>query len=269
MKKTILITGATDGIGLETAKILCGDGHHVLAHGRDSAKLDAVSTRLSNIAGAGIVETYVADLSRLGEVDSMADVIIENHSKLDVLINNAGIFKTPQPTTKEGLDIRFVVNTIAPYRLTQRLKKLIGVTGRVINLSSAAQSSVNLAAMSSQQNLDDMEAYAQSKLAITMWSQEIAKESDSPITIAVNPGSLLASKMVKDAFGVEGSDLTIGANILCKAALDDTFGDASGKYFDNDAGRFASPHVDAQDAAKTTAVVNQVAMLSAQLAQSP
>ena len=76
-----------------------------------------------------------------------------------------------------------------------------------------------------------MGAYAQSKLALTIWSREMVKElPDGPIVVAVNPGSLLASKMVKEGFGIAGNDLQIGADILCQAALDDSFADASGKY---------------------------------------
>ncbi len=85
--------------------------------------------------------------------------------------------------------------------------------------------------------LDDMGAYAQSKLAITMWSRIMAEKlKDGPMIVAVNPGSLLASKMVKEGFGVAGNDLSIGADILTRATLSDEFANASGKYFDNDSG---------------------------------
>ena len=133
--------------------------------------------------------------------------------------------------------------------------------GRVINLSSAAQSSVDIDALSGKKtDLDDFEAYAQSKLAITMWSRVLADElgSQGPAIIAVNPGSLLASKMVKDGFGVAGNDLNIGVDILCRLALGDEFADASGQYFDNDKGHIADPHSDALDAQKSEAVTNIV-----------
>ena len=75
--------------------------------------------------------------------------------------------------------------------------------------------------------------------------------------LAVNPGSLLATKMVRDAFGVAGADVGIGAEILCRAALDDDF-DRSGHYFDNDTGRFASPHPDALDDGKVEEVIQAI-----------
>lgn len=254
MQKTILITGATDGIGLETAKMLVSQGHRVLIHGRNPNKLDKVTQILSAQADSPL-EGYIADLSRLEDAAAMAQQITEKHKTLDALINNAGVFKTSRPTTPDGLDVRFLVNTVAPYLLTKRLMPLLGQTGRVVNLSSAAQAAVDPTAFVGRRSLSDMEAYAQSKCAITMWSRSVALANpDGPIIVAVNPGSLLASKMVKEGFGVVGGDLGIGANILVRAALDPSFADASGKYFDNDAGRFSSPNPDAMDPQKAAEI---------------
>ena len=257
MTKTILVTGSTDGIGLLTAKKLAAAGHKVLLHGRSAAKLEAAA---KDIGGA--VETYSADLSSLEETAALADAIRAKHDSLDVLINNAGVLRVPNPTLSSGLDVRFVVNTLAPYVLTERLLPIIPKTGRVVNLSSAAQAPVNVSAMMGQVPLDHMEAYAQSKLAITIWTQELAVNLPTgPVVVAVNPGSLLASKMVKEGFGVAGNDLSIGADILIAAALDDGFADKSGKYFDNDVGRFASPNPAANDSSHRKAVMQAIEQL--------
>jgi len=264
MPKKILITGATDGIGLETAKALVVQGHHVLIHGRSQSKLERVEKELSEISADAQVESYLADLSSLPEVKSLANTVSKNHKNLDVLINNAGILKTSTPVTKEGLDVRFAVNTLAPYLLTQRLLPLLGTSGRVINLSSAAQSSVNIDALVGRAKLtDDLNAYAQSKLAITMWSHALAQsmKDTGPVFIAVNPGSLLATKMVKEGFGMSGKDIGIGAEILIRAALSDEFASASGKYFDNDSGKFTPPHADVLDQKKSEEVVNTIESL--------
>lgn len=257
MQKTILLTGATDGIGMETARMLVSLGHTVLLHGRSPAKLEKVEKTLAALPDSGRIESYVADLSRKAAVEALAEAVAEKHAKLDVLINNAGVFNVSDAITPDGLDVRFAVNTIAPYLLTQRLLPLLGKSGRVINLSSAAQSPVDTAALAGRGRLPEMAAYSQSKLALTMWSRSMARDiaDDGPAVIAVNPGSLLGSKMVKQAFGVAGNDLSIGAEILCRAALSDEFADASGQYFDNDAGRFAPPHPDALDQQKSAEVV--------------
>ena len=257
MKNTILITGATDGIGFETAKMLVAEGHDVLLHGRNPGKLKETQKQLANLSGDARLSTYVADLSRLSDVVGLAGSVIENHARLDVLINNAGIYKTPTPVTSDGLDIRFVVNTIAPYLLTRRLLPALGRSSRVINLSSAAQSPVDLDALVGKVALSDGAAYAQSKLAITMWTQILADELNKAgiVVVAVNPGSLLATNMVREAFGTTRAGVDVGAEILCRAALSEEFAAASGQYFDNDAGRFASPHRDALDSGKTQRVI--------------
>ncbi len=260
MSKTILITGATDGIGLETAKRLATAGHTVLIHGRSTEKLAATKELLEQLGSAHLIENYRADLSQLAEVDALADAVIARHSTLDVLINNAGVFKLFDAPMINGLDARFLVNTIAPYMLTTRLLPLMSADGRVVNLSSAAQAPVDLDALVGRKQLSDSEAYAQSKLGITMWSFHLAEAiaGDGPAVIAANPASFLGSKMVKHAYGSEGKDLGIGADILVRAATSPEFADASGRYFDNDRGQFAQSHADALSAAKNEQLVSTI-----------
>jgi NAD(P)-dependent dehydrogenase (short-subunit alcohol dehydrogenase family) len=236
--KTLLVTGATDGIGKLTAQRLASAGHRVLLHGRNADKLATLAAQLG-----GKTATYTADLSSLQQVEAMAAQLLSEHDHLDVLINNAGVLKTSNPRTPESLDVRFVVNTLAPYLLTKRLLPILGQTGRVVNLSSAAQAPVNLDALQGRARLDDMGAYAQSKQALNIWTRELAAQLPSgPLLVAVNPGSFLGTKMVKEGFGMAGKDVGIGADILIEAALGGRFAGRSGQYFDNDAGRFSDPH---------------------------
>lgn len=262
LKKTILVTGSTDGIGLLTAEMLLEKGHHVLLHGRSADKLKNAKQTLLDAGGSGRIESFLADLSDLDDVDRLASEVSAKHSQLDILINNAGVLKTSTPVTAEGLDCRFVVNTLAPYRLTYKLLPLIPSSGRIINLASAAQAPVDIDALSGKHHLDDMGAYAQSKLGIILWSREFAKKTNAPICISVNPGSLLGTKMVKEGFNTAGGDVGIGADILCRIALDDEHRSANGKYFDNDAERYAEPAIDAATSANLNEILATIESLA-------
>ncbi|MFV8410653.1 SDR family NAD(P)-dependent oxidoreductase [Vibrio owensii] len=267
MQKIILITGSTDGIGLETAKMLVADGHHVIVHGRNEAKVQNVEQSLIEM-NAGKVERIVADLSSVTAVKQMVAEVAERFGKLDVIINNAGVFATPNSRTQEGLDVRFAVNTIAPYMLTKELLPLLGNTGRVVNLSSAAQAPVSIEALMGDKPLSDGEAYAQSKLALTMWSRVMGLQLKNvgPMVVSVNPKSFLGSKMVKDAYGIAGNDISLGADILIRAALSDEFAQTHGSYFDNDIEAFAAPHRDALNDTKSQQVVDAIEAVIAKLA---
>lgn len=258
MPKTILITGSTDGLGLATAKRLTELGHHVLWHGRSSAKLAKLEAAHAEGAEPPF-EGYAADLSRLADVERLAHEVSARHERLDVLVNNAGVYGA-SGASAEGLDLRFAVNAVAPYLLTRLLLPRLGPEGRVLNLSSAAQARVDPEALRGRRRLTDHDAYAQSKLALTMWTRVLADElgEGGPTLIAVNPGSLLATKMVRSAFGVPGKDLGIGSGVLARLALSDEVASRSGDYFDNDEGRFALPHPDALDPATSQNITRLV-----------
>ncbi|WP_251359201.1 SDR family NAD(P)-dependent oxidoreductase [Kangiella sp. TOML190] len=267
MYKTILITGATDGIGFATAKMLVAAGHHLLLHGRSDKKLLETKQKLLTDNPDVQLDTYLADLSDLKRVNSFADEVLTKHQHLDVLINNAGVLKSENPITQDGLDIRFVVNCIAPYLLTKKLRPILTESSRVINLSSAAQAPLDFAALvGDKRALNDMDVYAQSKVAITSWSRTLGLESPpEAAVIAVNPGSLLASNMVKQGFGIAGSDINIGAEILKRAALSDEFASASGQYYDNDSQQFAKPHSNAVDATVAQRLIEAMDKIIAEL----
>jgi len=257
MQKKILITGATDGIGFATAKMLVKQGHYVLLHGRDANKLKKIESALLKHAETAQFESYLADLSSIANVKLLAKTLKEKHQHLDILINNAGVYSSNNEISADNLALQFAVNTIAPFILTGALLPILNKDSRVLNLSSAAQSSVNIDALNGLQQLTDGEAYAQSKLALTIWSRVLGLKykTTGPTIIAINPKSLLGSKMVKDAFGITGSDLSPGAEVLCQASLCNAFANASGLYFDNDQEKFSDPHPDAFDDEKCQAVM--------------
>jgi NAD(P)-dependent dehydrogenase (short-subunit alcohol dehydrogenase family) len=278
--KVILLTGSTDGIGLEAAKLLVGAGHYVLVHGRNPSKLKAVGEQLSALASSnatgGKVDTYQADFSNLQQVQDMASSILKDHEHIDVLVNNAGVFKSAITNVDLGnniqVDQRLVVNTIAPYLLTKRLLPIISSQGgRIVNLSSAAQAHVDLNCLTGgvtgggkapPRALSHSEAYAQSKLGILQWTNALAQDLQAAtgpekgiVATAVNPASLIGTKMVQEAYGITtGKDLSIGADIIVQACLSKRFERASGKYFDNDVGDFRPPHPDGSSPQKNKSV---------------
>lgn len=264
VKKTILVTGSTDGIGLATAERLLLQGHRVLLHGRNAEKLRTLSSDFSErFKAADRIASFTADLSTLAGVQELSTAVHAQESHLDVLINNVGIYKSHPSIGAVGIDLRFMVNTLAPWLLTQALKNLFSEHARVINLSSAAQEAVDLEALVGKKTIeDDFSAYAQSKLALTAWSMEPEAMglTTKQTMVAVNPGSLLASKMVREGFGTPGKDIGIGAEILHRFAVEPTV--KSGCYFDNDVGDYAAPHPWAQVPINRNRVLTAMAELA-------
>lgn len=267
MKKNILITGSTDGIGKLAAIKLAKDGHQVFLHGRSQEKLTKVIEEVKATSGNENIGGFVADFSDLDAVKSMSKKINQELSSLDVLINNAGVFKSPVATNKAGIDLRMVVNYLAPYALTNALIPLLekGTDARIINLSSAAQADVSLSLLAGQSQTSAQSSYAQSKLALTMWSFDLAKRLQNINVIAVNPGSLLNTRMVKEAYGRHWSSADKGGNILYELAVSPEYQNETGKYFDNDKGdpkgMFGPAHGDAYDEGKIGALLEATAMV--------
>lgn len=265
MKRTILITGSTDGIGKLAAIQLAKEGHEVYLHGRNPEKVAAKVEEVKRLSKNENISGFVADFSDLDAVRQMAQQVNKEVAKIDVLINNAGVFKSAISQTKDGLDVRFVVNYLAPYVLTNALIPVLrkGIKPRIINLSSAAQSSISYEALSGKSQLSVQEAYAQSKLALTMWSFYLAKTVQDIATVPVNPGSLLNTNMVKEAFGRYWSSADKGATILYELAISKDHEGVTGKYFDNDKGAFGKAHPDAYNTTEIDKLINITASILA------
>ncbi|MEM8721073.1 MAG: SDR family NAD(P)-dependent oxidoreductase [Cyanobacteria bacterium P01_G01_bin.39] len=245
--KIILITGSTDGIGKLVAIKLAREGHEIYLHGRNPAKLTKVVSEIKEKTKNENIKGFVADFSDLDTVKQISNQIKKDLSKIDVLINNAGIYNSSKSQNNNGLDMRFAVNYLAPFIFTNELIPLLkkGAAPRIINLSSAAQSAIDYEALIGVKKRSESEAYAQSKLALTMWSFYLAKKEPELNVIAVNPGSLLNTNMAHKAFGKSWSSADKGANILYELAVSEDYQDVSGKYFDNDYVTFAEAHPDA------------------------
>ena len=121
MAKTILITGSTDGIGKLAALKYANEGHTVFLHGRNAEKLEATISEIKEKTNNNNINGFTADFSSLEDVKKMAEKIKTEVPKLEVLINNAGVYKSRIANNKEGLDMRYVVNYLSPYVLTNML----------------------------------------------------------------------------------------------------------------------------------------------------
>lgn len=265
--RSILITGSTNGIGKLAAIQLAKNGHKVLLHGRNSEKLMLAIQEVKEQSGNSNIDGFIADFSNLQDVKSMGEKILDTVSSLDVLINNAGIFNTSNPRNHEGRDVRMVVNYLAPYLLTKMLLPLLQKSSdsRIVNLSSAAQSPVDANALSINPELSTQQAYAQSKLALTMWSFDLAQQLSNSTVVAVNPGSLLNTKMAIEAYGQHWSSADKGSSLLVDLSTSSEFEGISGKYFDNDLGdprgRFGPAHSDAYNQQKIDQLISQTELI--------
>ncbi|WP_109829865.1 SDR family NAD(P)-dependent oxidoreductase [Reichenbachiella versicolor] len=250
--KTILITGSTDGIGKLVAIELAKEGHRIFVHGRNEQKVDLTVKKVKEESNNENIEGFVGNLSDFASIKELSNSIKASTDQLDVLINNAGVFKSPNVKAPNGLDLRMMVNYLAPYTLTNELLPLLqnGNSPRLINLSSAAQSPVTESVLTGEVTIGVSQSYAQSKLALTMWSFDFAEKHPDIITIAVNPGSLLKTKMALEAYGDYWSTPDKGSNILFELATGEQHADKSGKYFDNDSGGYKQAHPDAYNPSK-------------------
>ncbi|RKR13132.1 NAD(P)-dependent dehydrogenase (short-subunit alcohol dehydrogenase family) [Maribacter vaceletii] len=245
--KYILITGSTDGIGKLLALRLAKEGHFVGVHGRTAAKLETTVSEIKAESKNNNVVGFLADYANLSDVQKMATEVADKMPKIDVLVNNAGVLKTKTGSTANGVDVRLVVNYLAPYKFTNTILPLLkkAAAPRIVNLSSAAQSPVSINALQGGMNLGANDAYAQSKLALTMWSFDLAKKEPSILVVAVNPGSLLNTKMANEAYGQHWSPAEKGVDILYDLSMTDKA--KTNAYFDNDKGGFTKAHPDAYD----------------------
>lgn len=139
MIKTILITGATDGIGKHLAKKLASEGHHVILHGRNPQKLELATQEVRAVSLRGRVSSYLADFSKLDDVYRFVEEIKRDFHSIDVLFNNAGLYAGKErKASAENVELTFMLSVLVPYILTTELSSLLkkSADGRVINTSS-------------------------------------------------------------------------------------------------------------------------------------
>lgn len=233
--KTILITGATDGIGKAAAKLLAQDGHHLLLHGRDATKLDLVKEEIARETGNQNLDAYLADFSSLEQIAGMGQEMRKEQKQLDVLINNAGLVNETYEETEDGVELTFQVNYLSQFLLTRHLLPLLreSAPARIVNVSSIGQSNVQFDREAYRENYDMMEAYNQSKLAIVLFTMELADRLDpGEVTVnAVHPGTLLGTNLVEDAGLSVWGEPESGGEVLRYLATGEDLEGVSGEYF--------------------------------------
>jgi NAD(P)-dependent dehydrogenase (short-subunit alcohol dehydrogenase family) len=251
---TVLVTGSTDGIGKRTALGLAGMGARVLVHGRNAGKGQATVDELAAATGSERLEYYNADLASLHEVRQLASEVAHAHPRLDVLVNNAGIGigrrgERGREVSADGYELRFAVNYLAPFLLTRLLIPELRRSGpsRVVNLTSLGQSQLDLNDLMLERHYDPWDAYGQSKLALMMFTIDLAEELQGEgVTVnAVNPGSLLDTKMVREWRGQGVDDVQQGADAVIRLATAPELEDVTGRFFDQ--GSEARAHRQAYD----------------------
>ncbi len=199
--KVVLVTGSTDGLGRDVARRIAAAGAHVLVTGRSVARGDSLVAEITK-SGTGSAKFYPADLASLEETRRLADAVIRDQKRLDVLINNAGvgfIFDSTRKFSAEGYEMHFAVNYLAHYLLTKRLLPLIAASApaRIINVSSGSQTAIDFDDVMMTKGYNGGRGYAQSKLAQVMMTIDMAPalEKQGILTYSLHPATTMGTTM--------------------------------------------------------------------------
>lgn len=232
----ILITGATDGIGLETAGQLSRMGHELVLHRRNAEKSSLAKQAVLKITPAAVVHTAHADLADLAAVRRMADDLASRLPKLDVLINNAGVYMNSRSLSKDGFEMTIAVNHLAHFLLTTLLIPLLknADAPRVATVSSVAHMSgrIDFGNLNSERHFDSYYAYSNSKLANALFAAELARREPWLMSNSLHPG-VIDTKLLHAGFDMTGASLASGARTSVYLATAVEVNGVSGKYFDN------------------------------------
>ncbi len=235
--KTILITGSTDGIGRQIALQLSRMGHKILVHGRDKEKGARVLDEINRESCNENLALYISDFADLTSVVQLGKEIQREQERLDVLIHNAGVFSPRHIITRDGNELTFQVNHLAPFLLTHLLMDLMkkSAPARIVIVASAAHYSATadyFEDLKGEKSYSSFSAYSFSKLANILFSRELAErlESSGVTSNSLHPGTI-DTNMLRISYGGGGRSVEEGAETPIHLAISDEVEGISGKYF--------------------------------------
>jgi retinol dehydrogenase 12 len=244
-----VVTGATSGIGLETALALGRRGLPLVLVGRDPARL-ASTVEAVRATRATLAEGRLADLTRCREVRRLARAVRSDHPRLGGLINDAGALFMRRQESAEGVEKTWALNVLAPFLLTQELLPALRAAppARIVNVASAAHASghLRLEDLEGRRRYGGWSAYAQSKLALILLTQEFARRepADRVSFYSCHPGFVrtrygqnnpgVIGPAIRLLAAIAGISAERGAAVVVRLALDPTVAGESGGYFVRD-----------------------------------
>jgi NAD(P)-dependent dehydrogenase (short-subunit alcohol dehydrogenase family) len=239
-RQTILVTGATDGLGRALARELAAAGATVLLHGRSKQRLEDTRRELTEATGSDRLRTYLADFASLEQVRRLAREVAGDQERLDALVNNAGIAGAgPRQESADGIELRFAVNYLAPFLLTELLLPLLrrSAPSRIVNVASVGQVPIDFDDVMLERGYEPLRAYRQSKLAQVMFTFELARRlraaGETGVTVnALHPATLMNTKMALESFGYAMSTIQDGVEATLRLVADPELEGVSGRYFD-------------------------------------
>lgn len=247
-QRVALVTGSTDGLGREVARRLAAGGAHVIVHGRNAERGRAVVAEITQ-AGKGSARFYQADLSSLDAVRRLAADILRDYDRLDLLVNNAGIFLRAgeRQVSADGHEMHMAVNYLSGFLLTHELLPRLqqSKSGRIVNVSSLAASPIDFDDVMITKGYSGNRGYGQSKLAQVLFTKDLAEQlaPEGIRVYALHPATYMDTTMVREGGLTPRSTVDEGANAVMTVIATDA---PSGSYFVGQ--KVGTPHAQAEDA---------------------
>lgn len=234
-EQTILITGSTDGIGHQAAIDIAKQGAHVIVHGRTEQRAKAAAAAVAEASKNEKLDCVWSDFSSLSDVQRMAMELPKRFGHLDVLLNNAGVYMKNRMETRDGHEMTFQVNHLAPTYLTLLILNMLDQDAetRIVNVASIAHQSAHLDLDDLEnRSWDDYQAYANSKLENVLFTYELARRlHDTDIRVnCLHPG-VIGTKLLEKGFGRGGLPIEVGSKVLVHLATSPELEGVTGAYF--------------------------------------